>query len=63
MAFPPHYSRVVKRNGRFPGNLLWHVLVMAETKPHVTGLPSPYSCDLSPTLKRERRAGRELELD
>ena len=31
----------------------------AETKQHVTGSPSPYSCDLSPTLERQRRTGRQ----
>ena len=34
-------------------------MVKAETKQHVTGSPSPYSCDLSPTLDRERRTGKE----
>lgn len=34
-------------------------MVKAETKQHVTGSPSPYSCDLSPTLERVRRTGKE----
>lgn len=59
LPFPPNYSRVVKRKASCQGNLWWYVLVEAETKQHVTGLPSPYSCDLSPTLERERRTGRE----
>lgn len=59
LPFPPNYSRVVKRKGGCQGNMWWHVLVKAQTKQHVTSLPSPYSCDLSPTLERERRTGRE----
>lgn len=59
LPFPPNYSRVVKRKGGCQGNMWRYVLVKAETKQHVTGLPSPYSCDLSPTLERERRTGRQ----
>lgn len=30
-----------------------------QTKPRVTGRPSPYSCDLSPTPERDGRTGKE----
>lgn len=53
LPFPPHYSMVVKRKGSCQGSMWRYVLVKAETKQHVTGLPSPYSCDLSATLERE----------
>lgn len=59
LLFPPNYSTVLKRKGSCQGNSWRYVLVEAETKQHVTGSPSPYSCDLSPTLERERRTGRE----
>lgn len=62
LPFPPNYSRVVKRKGSCQGTLWRYVLVKAETKQHVIGSPSPYSCDLSPTLERERRTGREKRL-
>lgn len=59
LPFPPNYCRVFffLKKGSCQGYSCRYVLVKAGTKQHVTGSPSPYSCDLSPTLQRERRTG------